>query len=368
MGTKSFLGIKAAGRFHGNTDIVLAELLRAARQRGHDVETVDLSRLDIRHCTGCFGCNNAEMSCVVKDDPPRLAKKLLRADAILLAAPCFAIGAPSTLKAVMDRTAAMALERISSGASPAYGAAVLVGGAQDRWVSMERLLPAEFLKLYNCRTVGMFTIGGLGLRAEILLAPSWIRRIRELGEHVVSSVERGALDPYAFTEDAGALVCPSCRSDAFRIDRKGGATCVVCGAGIHGGGIRCFRPLERLLRDRAGDESEGTFTPAHAREHTEYIGGKIAHGMGSADELQKRLDAYLATGLVAKEDYRLPQTASADTGRVRWSTEGEEVFARAVPRVLQGFVRKAVESRAQARGIELITGEVFHAIKRESGN
>ena len=362
-GEKRFLGIKAAGRPHGNTEIVLAELLRAARESGHDVQTVDLSRLDIRHCTGCFGCNNADMTCVVKDDLQGLAERLTKADAILIAAPCFAVGAPSTLKAVMDRTAAMALERIGSRSPQAFGAAVLVGGAHGRWVSMERLLPAEVLKLYNCRTVGMFTIGGMGLRGEILLSPSWIRRIRDLGRHVVSSVESGTFRPYAFTEDTDALVCPSCRSDAFRIDRRGRATCVVCGLVI-----RRFRSLDRLLRDHPEHGSEGTFTPAHAREHTEYIGGKIAYGMGSADELRRRLEAYLRDGTLAEEDYRSPRTGAADTGSARWSADGEETFARVVPRVLQGFVRKAVETRARTRGVDLITAEVFLSIKKESGN
>ena len=361
--TKRFLGIKAAGRPRGNTDIILAELLRPARERGHVVETVNLAKLDLRHCTGCFGCNNADMICVVKDDLRALVETLARADGIAIAAPCFAVGAPSTLKTVMDRTAAAALEAIGARAPRKYGAAVLVGGAEDRWISMQRLLPAELMQLFNCVPVGMFTIGGVGLRGEILLSPSWLGRVRDLGERLVRSVEDAEPSLSPFTENERLLVCPTCRSDAFHVDRSNRKRCVVCGTEI-----RRFRPLRRLLADRSRYAAGSTFTPQRATEHTTYIGEKIAKGMGSAQELQARLAAYFETGSIADHDYEMTTQATHVSARVEWAPDGEAAFSGVVPRVLRGFVRNAVERKAQSRGISVITREVFLEIKKESGN
>ncbi|NOY08105.1 MAG: flavodoxin family protein, partial [Spirochaetes bacterium] len=68
MGRKRILGIKVSGRIKSNTEIILNELLRPAKEKGYDIEIISLIRYNLKHCTGCFGCNNGELKCVIKDD------------------------------------------------------------------------------------------------------------------------------------------------------------------------------------------------------------------------------------------------------------------------------------------------------------
>lgn len=63
----------------------------------------------------------------------------------------------------MDRCTAWALDIIAKGEKPKFGAAIMVGGADQKWVSLQRVFPAEFLKIFNCQTVGMFTVTDTGL-------------------------------------------------------------------------------------------------------------------------------------------------------------------------------------------------------------
>jgi multimeric flavodoxin WrbA len=81
------LGIRASGRTNGNSFIILNELLRPAKERGFEISELNLAALNLKHCTGCFGCNNAELKCVIKDDLEQVKEQIAAADGIALVSP-----------------------------------------------------------------------------------------------------------------------------------------------------------------------------------------------------------------------------------------------------------------------------------------
>ncbi len=261
----------------------------------------------------------------------------------------------------MDRSAIGALDVMANGGKTKYGAAVMVGGADPKWLSLQRTLPGEFLKLYNCHTVGMFTIGDTGLKGEILLKPSVMRKVHELGESVVTSLETEVLHQYTYSELEGRLICPVCFSDTFHVDKNGHYTCAICNNDEQ-------KSILGKLQCRASDAGKRIiFSSDGAKEHNDFIGNKISQFMQATDEVQHRLKQYFEHDIVPSQDYTI-DTGEENTGEIAWDEEGFDAFNHMVPGAFKSFVKKAVEKKAHKKGIALITKDVFLQIKRESGN
>lgn len=69
-----------------------------------ELEYVNLYKLDIKPCLGCFSCwGKTPGRCVIKDDMQELYGKIEKADIIIESFPLYFFGMPSGLKAMTDR-------------------------------------------------------------------------------------------------------------------------------------------------------------------------------------------------------------------------------------------------------------------------
>lgn len=69
-----------------------------------DVEYINLYKLNIKPCVGCFSCwSKTPGSCVIRDDMQELYGKIKAADIIIESFPLYFFGMPSQLKAMTDR-------------------------------------------------------------------------------------------------------------------------------------------------------------------------------------------------------------------------------------------------------------------------
>jgi multimeric flavodoxin WrbA len=95
----------------GNTEWLLAALGEALEKSGADVEILLLRKMDVKMCRGCLACEKGgklrKGDCVIKDDMASVYPKLLAADAIVLATPCYMGLLSGLLKNFMDRTCAV---------------------------------------------------------------------------------------------------------------------------------------------------------------------------------------------------------------------------------------------------------------------
>ncbi len=81
-----------------------AEGLRDAAGPECEVEELELGRLDINHCTGCFCCWKVTPGqCVIKDDMELVRRKILESDVIMLSFPLYFFGISSKMKTMLDR-------------------------------------------------------------------------------------------------------------------------------------------------------------------------------------------------------------------------------------------------------------------------
>lgn len=97
------LVLKSSGNVHGNTNTLVDELIRGARENGHEIEELDLVRSNLNGCTGCNACG-MNGNCVQQDDMTNeFMNKLLTADALVLSSPTYYFNISAQLKAFIDR-------------------------------------------------------------------------------------------------------------------------------------------------------------------------------------------------------------------------------------------------------------------------
>jgi multimeric flavodoxin WrbA len=96
------LAIAGSPRRQGNTDLLLAELLKGAVSKGAEVETIVLQNLKFSTCVHCDSCLK-EGKCRIQDDMQKIFDKLAEADVIVLASPVQFAGITAPLKAMIDR-------------------------------------------------------------------------------------------------------------------------------------------------------------------------------------------------------------------------------------------------------------------------
>ena len=100
------LGIAGSPRRNGNTDLLLAEVMRGAASKGAEVKTIVLNNLKIAPCQHCDACLETGR-CKVEDDMQMVYSELEQADRIVLASPIQFMGVTSQTKAMVDRCQAL---------------------------------------------------------------------------------------------------------------------------------------------------------------------------------------------------------------------------------------------------------------------
>jgi len=90
-------------RAGGNTDLLMAEFVRGAREAGGTVEEIILRNYHFDPCLECGGCNETG-ECVLRDDMDMIYEKLRPADILCIAAPVFFYGPNAQTKALIDRS------------------------------------------------------------------------------------------------------------------------------------------------------------------------------------------------------------------------------------------------------------------------
>lgn len=100
------LGILGSPRKGGNSDILLDEALRGAREAGAETEKIILDELQIHGCRDCKGCNETGL-CVIEDDMPPILEKVLAAQGIIHSVPVYFNTMTAQMKAYLDRWCAL---------------------------------------------------------------------------------------------------------------------------------------------------------------------------------------------------------------------------------------------------------------------
>jgi multimeric flavodoxin WrbA len=104
------LGIAGSPRKNGNTEIMMNEVLRVAREAGCETEAFLMSEKQVTPCDACGTCFEAG-SCRIQDDMQELYAMLDRAGAVVFGSPVYFGTVSAQTKAVMDRMFALLVRR-----------------------------------------------------------------------------------------------------------------------------------------------------------------------------------------------------------------------------------------------------------------
>ena len=86
----------------GSTAILAKAFARGARDNGHEVNIIEVARVEIQPCTGCVTCGYGG-PCVLHDDFDEVRKHILGSDMLVFATPLYYYGMTAQLKACIDR-------------------------------------------------------------------------------------------------------------------------------------------------------------------------------------------------------------------------------------------------------------------------
>lgn len=100
------LSVCCSPRKGGNTETLLNEALKGAKQEGAEVELYSVSGKHLEPCDGCITCAQTG-ECHIKDDMQGLYGKLVEADGIIFGTPVYQYSIAAQAKIIMDRSRAL---------------------------------------------------------------------------------------------------------------------------------------------------------------------------------------------------------------------------------------------------------------------
>jgi multimeric flavodoxin WrbA len=217
------LGLVSSPRRFGNSELAVKEILRRLPD-AWEKRMIRLSDMNLIPCKACYAClSQEENACVLKDDMDFVLRHMLQADKIVIAAPCYILGAHIGVERLIDRLMPV-MERHLDFAGKQC--AVVVFHGLPGWEGVAR---EEMLKIP--RTLGMDVVGAATLEATLpgdSIRGRNLERLRVLAE-ILSDAR--AAETYAPEEDA--LLCPYCQSRLLTIKPDRTWRCVLCdGSGL----------------------------------------------------------------------------------------------------------------------------------------
>jgi multimeric flavodoxin WrbA len=186
------LGIYGSPRKGGNTDLLLDEALKGAKEEGASVEEMRLCDFRITPCTECLSCFKDGI-CVIDDDMQDLYIRLLQADIVILASPIFFYGITAWAKAMVDRCQALWARKYQLH-DPALvtgekkkGFFISVGGTKGKRTFEGAILTVRyFFDAFNTEYSGDLLFRGVDARGDIQKYPEALPQAFAAGRKLVS--------------------------------------------------------------------------------------------------------------------------------------------------------------------------------------
>lgn len=186
------LGIAGSPRKGGNTDMLLAELMRGAAGKGAEVKTIFIRDLQISPCLHCDACLKAGI-CKIKDDMQMVYREMEQADVIVLASPIHFMGVTAQMKAFIDRCQSLWARKYVlkvpplGDRRPRKGFFISVGGRRIANLFEPTLVMIKtFFRIIDAPYAGELVFSGIDEKGAIAAHPDALKRAFEAGEKLVS--------------------------------------------------------------------------------------------------------------------------------------------------------------------------------------
>lgn len=183
------LAIQGSPRKGGNTDILLDEAIRGAKEEGAEAQKVVLIDLEIKPCVEDYACKE-DGECFIQDDMQDLYEDMDSADRLILASPIFFYNVTATAKAFIDRCQAHWVRRYVLGRrveAPVErrGALIAIGATKGkRLFDGVRLTAQYFFDAIDMSYVEELLVRGVDEKGEIREHPDFLEQAYGMGRRL----------------------------------------------------------------------------------------------------------------------------------------------------------------------------------------
>lgn len=147
-------GIACSPRTNGNTEILVREVLSAARQQGAETELISVAGKKVAPCDACGACRQSG-KCRLEDDLGPIYAAMLAADGIVFGTPVYFWGVSAQAKIIIDRTYAFRTSRLLRGKVAGLVVVARRGGTSSAFSTL-----ANFVNLQRMHLAGGVTAYG----------------------------------------------------------------------------------------------------------------------------------------------------------------------------------------------------------------
>jgi multimeric flavodoxin WrbA len=180
------VGILGSPRRGGNSDILLDQCLKGAREKGAATTKLVLRDLRIAPCQGCNQCLTSG-ECMVADGIREVHRALLRADAVVVASPIYFSGLTAQTKCMIDRCQSLWARENILGMKvdhPRKGAIILVGGDPKAVFRNAQSELKAFMKGIGLSFCSELMVAGVEKAGEVRERPEEMLRAMEMGREL----------------------------------------------------------------------------------------------------------------------------------------------------------------------------------------
>lgn len=209
----NILGLVASERKLGNSEILAKEMLEAL---DGDKRLLRLSELRIETCHACYACLPSGKPCVIPDDLTFFLDQIRWADVIVLASPCYFLGAHTSIKQISDR-----LITVLNDGEQFRGkrCVVAVSYGVDDWEGYAREMAVNFARFLHLEVRG--TLVARAANPGEVIRPDLLAQAHALARQLV--------EPSTAASPAATYTCADCGSSLLQIKPSGQVRCVMCG-------------------------------------------------------------------------------------------------------------------------------------------
>jgi multimeric flavodoxin WrbA len=275
---KTLLGIVASPRKFGNSELFVKEVHRQIEGEWQ-LRLMRLPELNILPCRACYQCLFGEMRCPQDDDFAVALEALVQADALVVAAPTYFLGANASVKKFLDRGLAFYAHLDALWGKPVVGAAIAGIHGMEGYT---KLGVDSFIKLILADHRGSEVIYG-ALPGEIFLE----QKGREVAAQLAKALIHGKPATPSSTSD-----CPVCGGDTFRFLPDGTVRCMLCS----GSGSVAARDKGLQFDIDPGDH-QFFVTHEDARRHSDWLRGMKEMFLARRKELKVITQDYKQEGM-----------------------------------------------------------------------
>lgn len=179
-------------RVNGNTELLLNEVMKGAKELGGEITRFDLNRMKIKGCQECGYCEEKGL-CKIKDDMQKIYPSFTEGERFIVASPIYFMNVSAQLKLMIDRTQSIWCQKyrlkkpIPSGPRGRKGLFICVGGMKrEDEISCSNLTVKAFFRSINVQEHRELSYLGVDEKGAILKRPEALMECYQAGRELMS--------------------------------------------------------------------------------------------------------------------------------------------------------------------------------------